>query len=127
MAETGRSSTNILRPPIRPWKCGMAFQTLTKGGLGERVRSIYVPEAGYEFLEVDLSQVEARFCCLLSNDLETLALFDRIDIHKYTYRKIANLLDDVEVTSEQRYLGKQARYAYQYGTGERSEEHTSEL
>ncbi len=120
MAETGRSSTNLLKPPIRPWKCGFAFQTLTKGGLGERVRSIYIPEKGYEFLEVDLSQVEARFCCLLSNDLETLALFDKVDVHKFTYRKISNLPEDAEVTSQQRYLGKQGRYSYQYGTGPRT-------
>lgn len=120
MAETGRSSTNLLKPPIRPWKCGHSFHTLVKGGLGERVRSIYVPDPGYEFLEVDLSQVEARICCLLSNDFATLELFDKVDIHKYTYRKIRDLADDVEVGSNERYLGKQGRYAFQYKTGDRT-------
>ncbi len=120
MPETGRSSSGILKPPVRPWKCGMSFQTLTKGGLGERIRSIYIPEKGYEFLEVDLSQVEARICALLAKDNETLKLFDTIDIHKYTYRLIFNLENDTPVTSEQRYLGKQTRYAILYGTGERT-------
>lgn len=41
--ETGRSSTGILEPPVRPFKTGLAFQTMTKHGtIGTDVRSYLI-------------------------------------------------------------------------------------
>lgn len=118
MAKTGRSSTSILKPPVRPEKLGFAFQILTRSGIGEEIRSLYIPEPGFIFLDADLSQVEARICALLSEDYETLKLFDTTDIHKYTYRLIFNKKEEEPVDDPQRYLGKTLRYAIQYGSGE---------
>lgn len=43
--ETGRSSTGIMEPPIRPYQTGMAFQTVTKHGtIGSDVRSYLIPD-----------------------------------------------------------------------------------
>lgn len=43
--ETGRSSTGILKPPIRPYQSGLAFQTVTKHGtIGTDVRSYLIPD-----------------------------------------------------------------------------------
>ena len=95
--ETGRTSTGLLEPPIRPelrykdadtgkvkTKCiGTAFQTLTKhGDIGQDVRSMYVADPGYCFIQVDSSQAEARVIFLLAN--EDLSLFDKHDLHALT-------------------------------------------
>ena len=95
--ETGRTSTGLLEPPIRPEhrykdadtgkmrkKCiGTAFQTLTKhGDIGQDVRSMYVADPGHCFIQIDSSQAEARVIFLLAN--EDLALFDKHDLHALT-------------------------------------------
>jgi len=95
--ETGRTSTGLLEPPIRPEhrykdvdtgklrkKCiGTAFQTLTKhGDIGQDVRSMYVADPGHCFIQVDSSQAEARVIFLLAG--EDLTLFDRHDLHALT-------------------------------------------
>lgn len=44
--ETGRSSTGIVDPPIRPTQSGLAFQTLTKHGeIGSDIRSYLVVDS----------------------------------------------------------------------------------
>ena len=94
--ETGRTSTGLLEPPIRPEyrykgldgkpkkKCiGSAFQTMTKhGDVGQDVRSIYKPDPGYCLINIDSSQAEARVIFLLAN--EDLKLFDEHDLHALT-------------------------------------------
>ena len=95
--ETGRTSTGLLEPPIRPEhrykdadtgkmrkKCiGTAFQTLTKhGDIGQDVRSMYVADPGHCFIQIDSSQAEARVIFLLAN--EDLGLFDKHDLHALT-------------------------------------------
>lgn len=100
--ETGRSKTGQQDPPIRPkfsaktgelgtkggpdWKClGTAFQTLTKhGDIGQDVRSMYVPEPGFVFVNADSSQAEARVIFLLADDEEALILVDTNDYHAIT-------------------------------------------
>ncbi len=43
--ETGRTSTVMQAPPVRPDEMGSAFQTLTKhGDIGPEVREMYVPD-----------------------------------------------------------------------------------
>ena len=95
--ETGRTSTGLLEPPIRPEhrykdadtgklrkkSIGTAFQTLTKhGDIGQDVRSMYVADPGYCFIQIDSSQAEARVIFLLAN--EDLSLFDKHDLHALT-------------------------------------------
>lgn len=131
--ETGRTSTSVLSPPTRPEDCGLAFQTISKrGDAGKEIRGMFIPDDGYIFLEADLSQAEARVVALLSNDNDTLKLFEIADIHKLTAaviffnapisaikpdkEKLATiqpLIDKVEPKTH-RFVGKTSRHAYNY-------------
>jgi DNA polymerase-1 len=131
--ETGRTSTSTLKPPTRPEDCGLAFQTLSKrGDAGKEIRSMFIPDDGYIFLEADLSQAEARVVALLSNDNDTLKLFEMSDIHKLTaaviffnapisnikpdpekLKLVQPLVDKVEKNTH-RFVGKTSRHAYNY-------------
>jgi DNA polymerase len=116
-AETGRTSTTILRAPVRFFKSGLAFQTMTKhGDTGSDLRSQFVADKGYVFVEIDSSQAEARVVALLANDLELLQLFDTTDVHRLTSSWIFNCRPE-RVTSELRFVGKTTRHAGNYGMG----------
>lgn len=125
--ETGRSSTSLLDEPVRPYESGFAFQTLTKhGDIGADIRSYLVPEKGYVFLNVDLSQAEARIVALLSNDLKLLEAFDKIDIHRRTAGlalitgrlnlslEFDKTCDSLGKDSAERFVGKKVRHAGNY-------------
>lgn len=125
--ETGRSSTSIIKPPLRPHKMGLAFQTLTKYGEGSQIRKMFVADKGYHFMNWDLEQAEARIVALLANDLETLKLFDTIDIHAMTawwifggesYKLYCKGEDGTEPT--ERFIGKTTRHAGNYDMGKRT-------
>lgn len=80
--ETGRRSTQMLKPPIRPEKCGVSWHTLTKhGDIGEDIRRLYKPDPGLIFIQLDQSQAEARIVALLCMDFELLEQFNTIDTH----------------------------------------------
>lgn len=121
--ENGRTSTGILEKPIRPENMCHAFQTLTKhGDVGQDVRTMYVPDPGYIFFNLDLSQAEARLVALLSRDIELLALFDTVDIHAFTAAMIfkgdyKNFLKTPAGEPPERFIGKTARHAGNYGMG----------
>lgn len=116
--ETGRTSTAILKPPIRPIQAGMAFQTIPKHGpFSKAIRSIFIPPPGYIFLEADLSQAEARIVTILADDPYTLSLFDTTDIHTETAKWI--FPNSPTITTDQRFIGKTVRHAGNYGMGKR--------
>ena len=118
--ETGRSSTSILKPPVRPEKIGHAFQTLTKHGeYGPEVREQYIADPGYTLVETDLSQAEARIVALLANDHVAMGLFNRgEDIHSLTTKWIFSLDEEVKLIKsiypELRFIGKTTRHAGNY-------------
>jgi uracil-DNA glycosylase family 4 len=116
--ETGRSSTGILKPPVRPYKVGLAFHTLTKhGDIGPEIRSEFEADDGYTIVEIDMSQAEARIVALLGNDEKTLDMFARkIDIHSLTAGWIFGV-DPSRVKLEYpefRFIGKTVRHAGNY-------------
>ena len=118
--ETGRTSTSNLDPPLRPFKgFGLAFQTITKhGDIGADIRRMLIADEGYVILDPDLSQAEARVVSLLSDDEETLALFDTTDIHKLTASWLFGKSMEA-ITKEERFIGKTVRHAGNYGMGKR--------
>lgn len=71
---------------------GRSFQTIAKHGFmidgeiyGKELRKIFVPRTGYSFVEIDLSQAEARVDAVLAGNFEILKVFDGpIGIHKLT-------------------------------------------
>ena len=113
--ETGRSSTSVLKPPVRPTQVGMAFQTLTtKGGIGDDVLEILEADPGYIIIGADLAQADARFAAAYSDDAETLRMFDEIDIHKRTASWIFKKDEDKIDKKTERHCAKTTRYLGQY-------------
>ena len=85
--ETGRTSTSILKPPVRHIKYGLAFQTITKyAEFGKDIRSMLIPDNGKWFVEVDQSQAEARVVMLLAEDYKILDKMNdpKFDLHVLT-------------------------------------------
>lgn len=129
--ETCRSSTGVLKKPIRPSKIGLAFHTISKHGrLAKDVRSMFIPDKGTVFIQADSSQAEARVVAVLAEDYELLEAFDRIDIHRRTaglvfcYTQILDLgvefvpiVDKLEKDGPERFVGKKIRHAGNYNMG----------
>jgi len=83
--ETGRTSDRIMEPPLRPEAMGLAFKTMTKhGDVGADLRTIFVPDTGHVFVNMDLSQAESRVVANLVEDYEKLRLMNEHDIHSVT-------------------------------------------
>ncbi len=138
--DTGRTSTGQQEPPIRPTLevidengkkktkvLGTAFQTMTKhGDIGADIRGMYVPDSEEEiFVQADSSQAEARVVALLSDDEDTLRMYDEHDIHALTAswffggsessysKKILGYEHPI------RFAGKTLRHAGHLGAGKR--------
>lgn len=129
--ETCRSSTSILKKPVRPKKIGLAFHTISKHGrLAKDIRSMFIPDKGTIILSADSSQAEARVVAVLSEDWELLEAFDKVDIHRRTaglifgYTKSLVLdtkpvpvVDILEKDGAERFCGKKTRHAGNYNMG----------
>jgi len=115
--ETGRTSNSILKPPVRPTKVGLPFQTLpAHGPYSKVIRSIFISSSEDYLLAVDMRQAEARFTSHLANDFEAVKEFDLIDV----YKKAASLCMSraiEDISDDQRYVGKKLRLAFGYGIG----------
>lgn len=129
--ETCRSSTSILKKPVRPKKIGLAFHTISKHGrLAKDIRSMFICDKGKIILSADSSQAEARVVAVLSEDWELLDAFDKVDIHRRTaglifgYTKSLVLstkpipvVDVMEKDGAERFTGKKTRHAGNYNMG----------
>lgn len=134
--KTGRTSTNLLEPPIRPlieykdWESGAkkkkavgsAFQTQTKhGDIGADIRSQYIPDKDEVFIQADSSQAEARVIFLLANDEQALIDIDLRDYHAYTASWFLGGKEEdyskkiLGYESPERFLGKTLRHAGHLG------------
>ena len=85
--DTGRTSTSIIDVPQRPWKYGLAFQTIpTHADFGSDIRSMLIPDDGMVIVEVDGSQAEARVVMLLAKQYDILEKLDHplYDLHLLT-------------------------------------------
>lgn len=146
LLETGRTSTSVCKPPITTESMGLAFQTITKhGDVGNDLRSLFIPDPGYIFIEPDLSQAEARVVAILARDDKLLKMFEYgVDIHRVTEcwlmdkriplldeffncvrldaPRIAKELNDQMkglMNDDQRQEGKKFRHAGHYDMGKR--------
>lgn len=131
--ETSRSSTAILKPPLRPIKMGHAFQTLTKHGtVGADIRLMYIVDKGYVFVQIDLSQAEPRIVANLSKDDKLLQAFEsgKVDIHRRTAALVLDMMSELDLKedynevadtigkdSPERFLGKKCRNGGNYDMG----------
>lgn len=129
--ETCRSSTGVLKKPIRPKKIGLAFHTISKHGrLAKDIRSMFIPDKDTVFIAADSSQAEARVVAVLSEDWDLLKAFDTVDIHRrtaglifgYTKNLILqtghiDVVDILEKDGAERFCGKKTRHAGNYNMG----------
>ena len=131
--ETCRSSTGILKKPIRPKKIGLAFHTISAHGrLAKDIKSMLRPRKGKVFVKGDAGQAEARVVAVLAKQWDLLEVFDKIDIHRRTAALILGyspsldlrpiklpIIDDMEKDGPERFCGKKTRHAgnYQMGKG----------
>jgi len=137
--ETGRTSTSQQNPPIRPLVdtvgngkktdmkvMGTAFQVFTKhGDIGGDVRSMYEPEPGYVFVQLDSSQAEARVVFNLATDEQALKDIDEHDYHALTASWFFGGVESdyskkvLGYESPIRFAGKTLRHAGHLGAGAR--------
>lgn len=130
--ETCRSSTSSLKKPLRPGKFGgIPFHTISKHGrLAKDIRSMFIPDEGMVFIQVDASQCQARIVAVLAEDYELLAAFDTVDIHRRTaglilgFTRELNLnpaylkvVDDMDKDDPGRFMGKKTRHAGNFEMG----------
>jgi DNA polymerase I-like protein with 3'-5' exonuclease and polymerase domains len=129
--ETCRSSTSILKKPIRPKKIGLAYHTISKHGrLAKDIRSMFIRDKGKVILSADSGQAEARVVAVLSEDWDLLKAFDTVDIHRRTAGLIFGyckeliltetkipVVDILEKDGPERFCGKKTRHAGNYNMG----------
>ena len=110
--ETGRLSS---RESV--YGRGTNLQNIPRGDI---VRSIFIPDEGRIFINVDLSQAEARAVAFLAKEERLLNLFSdpKQDIHKRNAAMVFNKRIE-EVTSSERQLAKTLVHAANYGIGAR--------
>lgn len=127
--ETCRSSTGILKKPLRPKKIGLADHTISAHGrLGKDIKSMFIADEGKVILAADAEQAEARVVAVLSEDWELLEAFDTVDIHRRTAGLIFGYTSRLELGQDfkhpivdflpkdgpERFTGKKTRHAGNY-------------
>lgn len=124
--ETCRSSTGILKKPLRPKKIGLADHTISAHGrLGKDIKSMFIADEGMVILAADASQCQARIVAVLAEDWELLEAFDKVDIHRRTAALMFGYTQKLELSAEfkhpivdhlpkdgpERFTGKKIRHA----------------
>lgn len=117
--ETGRTSTEQQKPPIRPTPMGLAYQTISKHGeLGPDIRKQFVADDGYVFMQADSRQAEARVVFLLAKNYEGLKRMDdpNYDIHAHTasWFNPGMTMEILKKDKLRRFSGKKIRHAGNY-------------
>jgi uracil-DNA glycosylase family 4 len=106
--DTGRFASSK-----NPFGTGANAQNIDRG-----LRTMVVPDPGCVLLRVDLSQAEKRFVDMLSGDAELRQMACappwEFDAHTANAALIFGKADS-EITQEERYLGKKAVHASNYG------------
>jgi len=131
--ETGRTSTQVRKPPVVAEQEGMSLQTMTKHedvsmeSGGADLRAMFISDPGYVFIEADLSQAEDRVVCVLAEDWEALTEYERKEfkVNKHgikddRHTKTAMLVCSLpfeEISDYYRQIGKRIRHAGNYGVG----------
>src|SRR5579863_10333458 len=124
--ETCRSSTGILKKPLRPKKIGLADHTISAHGrLGKDIKSMFLADEGMVIITADASQCQARIVAVLAEDWELLEAFDKIDVHRRTAALMFGYTSRLELSPEfkhpivdalpkdgaERFTGKKIRHA----------------
>ena len=131
--ETFRTSTQILKPPVSVLHEGIALQTMTKhedvnlDAGGADLRSMFIADEGFTFIEPDSSQAEDRVVCVLAEDWQALKDYERKafkfnthgikdDRHTLTSLYVCGLAFSA-ITDWERQIGKKTRHSGNYAVG----------
>jgi len=117
--ETGRTSTQQQKPPVRPYPMGLAYQTISKHGeLGPDMRKQFICDPGYVMMQADARQAEARVVFLLARNLEGLERMNDpdYDIHAHTasWFNPNFTMEQLKKDKLRRFSGKKVRHAGNY-------------
>lgn len=83
--------------------------------LGRRIRKVFVPRGGYEFMDADYSQIELRVLAHMSGDEQLIEAYHMDqDIHRITASKVFHTPFD-QVTDLQRRNAKAVNFGIVYG------------
>ena len=83
--------------------------------LGRRIRKVFVPREGYEFMDADYSQIELRVLAHMSGDEQLIEAYHMDqDIHRITASKVFHT-PFAEVTDLQRRNAKAVNFGIVYG------------
>ena len=83
--------------------------------LGRRIRKVFVPKEGYEFMDADYSQIELRVLAHMSGDEQLIEAYKMDqDIHRITAAKVFHTPFE-EVTDLQRRNAKAVNFGIVYG------------
>lgn len=83
--------------------------------LGRRIRKVFVPKEGYEFMDADYSQIELRVLAHMSGDEQLIEAYHMDqDIHRITAAKVFHTPFE-EVTDLQRRNAKAVNFGIVYG------------
>lgn len=83
--------------------------------LGRRIRKVFVPREGYEFMDADYSQIELRVLAHMSGDEQLIEAYRmEQDIHRITAAKVFHTPFE-EVTELQRRNAKAVNFGIVYG------------
>ena len=83
--------------------------------LGRRIRKVFVPKKGYEFMDADYSQIELRILAHMSGDEQLIEAYrSNQDIHRITASKVFHTPFE-EVTDLQRRNAKAVNFGIVYG------------
>lgn len=136
-AETGRTTAGKTtdyyliyeKNKIKRVNLGRSFQTIAKHGFtvegetyGKDIRTMFVPTPGYDFVECDLSQAEARVDAVLARDYDILDIFDTpTGIHRLTGSWVFNCspeeikkgltINEMGIGEDRYHIAKQVRHA----------------
>ena len=120
--ETGRVHTSFNPAGAATGRLSSADPNLqnipARSALGRRIRSAFIPAAGYRFVASDYSQVELRILAHLTADEELIGAFQAgEDIHRYTAGRIFGVSSDL-VTDTMRQRAKAVNFGIVYGMSE---------
>lgn len=80
------------------------------------VRAAFVVPEGYTWVKCDYKQQEYRMMCNLAGEAEAIQKFrDGVDFHTMTAKMMLDIPADVELTREQRQIGKVLNFGISYG------------
>jgi DNA polymerase-1 len=83
---------------------------------GRKIRESFIAEDGYQLISADYSQIELRILAELSHDKNLIQAFiDGCDIHTKTAREVFQVPPILDVTPEQRRVGKTLNFGIIYG------------